>query len=51
MKCPFTKLPIICGKKTCEGCEIRIAAAARANQEIADNMRSYWSNLNAGSEK
>ncbi len=51
MKCPFTKPPIVCGKKTCESCEIRIEATARANQEIADNLRSYWANLNAGSEK
>lgn len=33
MKCPFTKLPVFCGKKTCEGCEIRQASEARENKK------------------
>jgi hypothetical protein len=48
---PFTKLPIVCGEPTCEGCEIRIEATARANAEIADSMRDYWKHLNSGAEK
>jgi len=49
--CPFSVYDFPCEKPTCEGCQIRITATAQANAEIADNMKSFWSNLNAGSEK
>ena len=51
MKCPFTKLPVICGRKDCEGCEIRIASVARVNQVSAKNMDSIRKHQRSGAKK
>ena len=51
--CPYSVYEYPCGKSDCAGCPIRIEAGAKANEdrEIAENMKSYWANLNAGSER
>lgn len=49
--CPFSER--FCTEESCRECKIRIEALekAREDKQIADNMRSYWANLNAGSAR
>ncbi len=54
--CPVSVYEYPCDRPTCEGCQIMIEAQAKESEdkedkEIADNMRSYWANLNAGSAR
>ncbi len=44
-QCPFAVYPYECEKDDCTGCSIRIEAAAKANEEIAENMEDYWKHL------
>lgn len=45
-QCPFSVSAYPCDKKDCDGCAIKIEALAKENEQIANNMRSYWANLN-----
>jgi len=38
-------------QKLCEVCRLFMAREIKEDTVIADNMRSYWANLNAGSAK
>ena len=44
--CPFSDQPLLCGKPDCGDCEIRAKVAARENQQVGENMKSYWISLN-----
>lgn len=49
-KCPFLS-DAPCDKPTCSGCETyqKALTANPEDKDIADNMRDFWANLNAGS--
>jgi len=49
--CPFSKQTLPCNRVVCGDCEVRIKATARENQQIAENMKSYWAHLADGAER
>jgi len=48
-QCIFSPYEYPCDKTDCRGCPIMTEFQAKANEEIIENLKSYWANLNAGS--